>query len=97
MLQVYGWCDKWCAQLNENAVAIQKNGCRQAIWNTLGQVLPQALGPLSVLVSVGVDVLLGGKVELVKLVTASSVKLGAPPNRCTRATAADSVCVFLWQ
>ena len=42
------------------------------LWSTLGSVLPQSLGPAAVLISVGVDLLRGGKIELVKLVTAGS-------------------------
>lgn len=70
--KVYGWADRWCKLLRDNAKALNRNSRWQTIWSTLGEVLPQALGPVSVLVSVGVDVLLGGQVELVKLVTASS-------------------------
>lgn len=70
--KVYGWADRWCKLLRNNASSLEQNSRWQTLWSTLGEVLPQALGPISVLVSVGVDVLLGGKIELVKLVTASS-------------------------
>ena len=39
---------------------------------TLSEVLANAIGPSAVLISVGVNVLLGGKVELLKLLTAGS-------------------------
>jgi hypothetical protein len=35
-------------------------------------VLPSSIGPTAVLISVGINVLLGGQIELVKLLTAGS-------------------------
>ena len=43
-----------------------------ALWGTIAYVLPSSIGPTAVLISVGINVLLGGKVELVKLLTAGS-------------------------
>jgi hypothetical protein len=39
-------------------------------WGTISYVLPSSIGPTAVLISVGINVLLGGTVELVKLLTA---------------------------
>ena len=42
------------------------------MWKTLGEVLPDTIGPSAVIISVGINVALGGNVELVKLLTAGS-------------------------
>ncbi len=42
------------------------------MWEQLAWVLPSTIGPSAVLISVGVNVFLGGTVELVKLLTAGS-------------------------
>ena len=38
-------------------------------WKALTEVLPLTIGPTAVLISVGINVALGGKLELVKLLT----------------------------
>ena len=50
----------------------QAAGRWNATWKTLSEVLPSSIGPSAVLISVGLNVLLGGKVQLVKLLTAGS-------------------------
>ena len=52
-----------------------------AMWKTLTEVLPSSIGPTAVLISVGINILLGGKLQLVKLLTAGSYLL-APHFLC---------------
>ena len=52
-----------------------------AMWKTLTEVLPSSIGPTAVLISVGINILLGGELQLVKLLTAGSYLL-APHLLC---------------
>eukprot|EP01043_Picozoa_sp_COSAG02_P009580 COSAG02_NODE_327_length_24561_cov_92.867754_19_plen_797_part_00 len=70
--KLYGWADYFVARLNKLTTEMETVGRWNAFWKTLADVLPNAIGPTAVLMSVGINVLLGGKVELVKLLTAGS-------------------------
>lgn len=70
--KLYGWCEMFVGKLNENTKLLELGGRQQARWAAIGSILATSSGNLSVLVSVGVNSLLGGPVELVALLTASS-------------------------
>lgn len=70
--KLYGWADYFVERLNVLTIEMETVGRWNAFWKSLSDVLPNAIGPTSVLMSVGINVLLGGQVELVKLLTAGS-------------------------
>jgi ABC-type multidrug transport system fused ATPase/permease subunit len=70
--KLYGWADYFVERLNKLTGEMETVGRWNAFWKTLSEVLPNTIGPTAVLISVGINVLLGGKVELVKLLTAGS-------------------------
>ena len=66
----YGWSNFFISKLEDLALEMQRVGRWTTTWQTISWVLPSSIGPTAVLISVGINVLLGGKVELVKLLTA---------------------------
>lgn len=70
--KLYGWTDFFVEKLNDLTVELETAGRWNAMWKTLTEVLPSSVGPTAVLISVGINSLLGGKLQLVKLLTAGS-------------------------
>jgi ABC-type multidrug transport system fused ATPase/permease subunit len=68
--KLYGWTGMFIGRLETLTEELQAAGRVAAVWKALGEVLPLCIGPAAVLISVGIDVRLGGKVSLVKLLTA---------------------------
>ena len=66
----YGWSHFFIAKLDHLALEMQRVGRWTVAWQVIAYVLPSSIGPAAVLISVGINVLLGGQVELVKLLTA---------------------------
>ena len=66
----YGWSNFFISKLEDLALEMQRVGRWTTTWQTISWVLPSSIGPTAVLISVGINVLFGGKVELVKLLTA---------------------------
>lgn len=70
--KLYGWTDYFVERLNSLTDEQEQTGRLNAAWKTLAEVLPNSIGPTAVLISVGINVLRGGQVQLVKLLTAGS-------------------------
>ncbi len=70
--KLYGWTDFFIDKLNGLTVELETVGRWNAMWKTLTEVLPSSIGPTAVLISVGINILLGGELQLVKLLTAGS-------------------------
>ncbi len=73
----YGWSHFFLAKLNKLTDELERQGRWTVFWEQLAGGwgsggLPAMIGPSAVLISVGVNVLRGGSVELVKLLTAGS-------------------------
>lgn len=70
--KLYGWTDFFIDKLNRTVLDLETAGRWNAMWKTLTEVLPSSVGPTAVLISVGINILLGGELQLVKLLTAGS-------------------------
>ena len=73
----YGWSNFFLSKLNKLTGELERQGRWTVFWEQLAGGwgaggLPAMVGPSAVLISVGVNVLRGGTVELVKLLTAGS-------------------------
>ena len=72
IVKLYGWSKFFTAKLDKLTLELERQGRWTVLWQMLAWVLPSTIGPSAVLISVGINVLLGGSVELVKLLTAGS-------------------------
>ena len=68
--KLYGWTNMFIGRLDTLTEELQVAGRWHAIWKATSEVLPMTIGPAAVLISVGIDVVSGSKIELVKLLTA---------------------------
>ena len=58
---------QFIAKLNKLTMDLERAGRWNATWEQIAYVLPSSIGPSAVLISVGINVLFGGEVELVKV------------------------------
>ena len=70
--KLYGWPNFFIKKLNKLTEDLEKAGQWNNTWDQIAYALPSSIGPSAVLISVGMNVLFGGEVELVKLLTAGS-------------------------
>eukprot|EP01052_Picozoa_sp_SAG31_P009029 SAG31_NODE_467_length_15267_cov_13.792919_5_plen_364_part_00 len=70
--RLYGWGNMFISKLNKVTAELQTAGRWNVTWQTLATVLPGSIGPISVLISVGIHVGRGGALRLVDLLSAGS-------------------------
>ena len=80
--KLYGWGGFFIKRLDKLTDEMEVTGRWNALWKTLSEVLPNSVGPTAVLISVGINVLMGAEVQLVKLLTAGQYTECRPLEGC---------------
>lgn len=70
--RLYGWGDMFITKLNQLTEQLQTQGKWVNVWEKLAQVLPSTIGPVAVLLSVGIFKVMGNALVLADLLAAGS-------------------------